>query len=425
MPPGNADSGFRLGPFFESAKADDGASMVAVRPFYSREVSGTNSPLFRSETDILWPLAISSERDDRSYWRALLFYGTSAPDASDEDVINKTNTSGHNRFRLFPIFFSGTDAEGEDYMALFPFGGTIHNFMLFSEVRFVMFPVYAEGRTGKTDFKTVMWPFYLERHGENIDQLRLWPFYGESENRGRYVTKKNKFVLWPIWSDYEVTGDSVNGSGFLLFPLYGHTKFERKHRGTEESWTVLPPFFQYGYGDDGYRKIFAPWPFIRIFDRDDHSERHLWPLYGNIEKGDLKKDYFLWPFISRKVTTAKPVEYRSYHAPMPFYFRRVTEVTTTNELLKAKFDSSYTRLWPLFSHRTNAASGMTVRFPELSLWSNSEQIERNWAPLWSLYLYRKRPSGAYVNDILWGFLSWGRNDEGDRTFSFLWIPFMR
>lgn len=423
MPPGGATSGFRLGPFFESARDDAGNSMVAVRPFFSREASSlTNGVERRSENDILWPLGITSARDDHYYWRALFFFGTGVED-------DPTSPEDPYRFRLYPFIFTGRSQDGGEYGAFFPFGGRIRDLIVLGDVKFFLFPIYASGRVQGAEMTTFLWPFYLTRHGKNVDQFRLWPFYGESERRGLRSTRRGRFIAWPFWSETESFGQ-VSGSGFILFPIFGHAKYERERRGTEESWTVLPPLFTYGRGDDGYRRLHAPWPFIRFVDADRVHERHYWPFYGSTlrtfdaargkREASFKNDYWLWPLFRRKQGVVDGITNSTVHAPVPFYFHR--ETSSTNTLHSTR--KSYTRVWPLFSHR-NGPQGTQVRFPELSLWSGSEQIERNWAPLWSLYTYREKPSGAYCNDLLWGFLSWGRNDSGGRIFSFLWIPFLR
>ena len=502
MPPGAATSGLRLGPFFETARDDSGSRLIAVRPFFSREtviesripnpvgeirnpapesrtmpeaassddltIRRSDDPtILRSETDLLWPLGIRSQRDDHYYWRALLFYGTGTLD-------DPTSPNDPWRFRLFPFIYAGRTQEGEDYAAVFPLGGTIRDFLVFHETSFVLFPIYAEGRspTG-VEMRTVLWPFYLTRHGERIDQFRLWPFYGTAERRNLHATGRSRFVLWPIWSDTASTGE-IEGSGFVLFPIFGHSRFDREKRGVEESWSVIPPLFLYARGDDGYRKLLAPWPFIRILDNDGIRERHIWPLWGRTErwpvasgvlhpdvpggaaqisaKGrstrDLSRSYILWPFFSRTETERAGVHRSVLHAPLPFFFRREEtripnpdgEPRTPNPESRTGLDdptirrsddptSSFTRLWPLFSWRRttvpphHSAGAVFLRVPELSLWSKSEQVERNWAPLWSLYTYRKKPSGAYCNDLLWGLLSWGRNDDGGPIFSLLWINF--
>lgn len=454
MPPGAASGGRRFGPLFETAWTEDGGSMLAVRPFYSREETAPADDDARLENDILWPLGVTSRRGTHSYWRAALFYGTSVDGdpSSPEDPW---------RFRLFPLVFAGRTQDGEGYGAVFPLGGTIREFLFLHDFSFILFPIYGEGKgggDGGVETRTVLWPFYLTRHGERIDQFRLWPFYGESERRGLHSTRRNRFVAWPFWSDSSSSGE-IEGSGFVLFPIFGHSQYMRERRGLEESWSVVPPFFQYGRGDDGYRKVFAPWPFVRLLDNDGVRERHVWPLWGKTERfakpvGDadgaqlaawLGREYLLWPFCSWTETHSRGGGERVVHLPMPFYFHRETysladaaervppgeaQADADGEAQsdaagRARRISSYTRLWPLFSHRAAAGGDARVRVPELSLWSKSEQVERNWAPLWSLYTYRRKSTGAYCNDILWGLVSWGRNDSGGAIFSLLWIPFAK
>ncbi len=421
MPPGAATDGFRLGPFFETANDGAGGSMLAVRPFYSSETLSTNAIAVRRERDFLWPLGIRSQRDDHYYWRALLLYGTGTEDDPDspEDPW---------RFRLFPLIFSGRTQDGEDYSAFFPFYGTLKNFLFLNDFHFFLFPIYGRGDSYGVKMTTYLWPFYLERHGERLDQFRLWPFYGRSERRGLHITRENRFVAWPFWSETSLHG-AVSGDGFILFPIFGHSHYEREKRGDEETWQLLPPFFLYGRGDDGYRKVNAPWPFIRILDMDDHHERHLWPIYGYSKRRNSSREYFLWPLIRR--TEAVADGYRSYdlHLPVPFFYRRERELAFSPAPGEdeSRHRTTYTRLWPFFSRRDGSGDGKdtVVRVPELTLWSGSSQIERNWAPLWSLYVFRRRVDGAYCNDLLWGALSWGRNASGGRILSLLWIPLAR
>ena len=311
MPPGAAVQGRRLGPLFESARGAEGERLLALRPFYSLETAGgaATTDDARREDDILWPLGIRSERGDHHNWRALLFYGTGVDD-------DPSSPNDPWRFRLFPFIFAGRTQEGEDYGAFFPFYGHVRDFLVFHDTSFVLFPIYAEGRSPNgTRMRSVLWPFYLTRHGERIDQFRLWPFYGTSERRSRHLTRRNRFVLWPFWNDTSSDGE-IEGGGFVLFPIYGHSRYDRRRRGAEESWSVIPPLFQYARGDDGYRKLFAPWPFVRQLDADGIRERHIWPLWGkstrpglsassgDAPKTELSREYLLWPFFSRTDTAS-------------------------------------------------------------------------------------------------------------------------
>ena len=409
MPHPQATTARRIGPIAEWQETSSGASLFALRPIYSHEETGDGDGDFRSVTDILWPIGTVSRRNDRHYWRFLLFYGTGGAKSRLEDGEDPY------RFRLFPIFFSGRSIDNEPYTAVFPIAGTIRNFLVFDRVSFFLFPLYADGETAGVEMRTVLWPFYLERHGENLDQLRLWPIYGDRTWRGRRQTDFSRFVLWPFWTETHTEGDLVNGGGFVLFPIYGHQRYERKKRGEEETWMVVPPFFAYGRGDDGYRKLYAPWPFIRQLDHDDVRERHWWPIYGSETNNHTRREYAIWPLFQHTIVEDDYARRSFVHAPIPFYFHYDIARVATNVPPR-----TYSRVWPLFSHRENEL-GTTTRVPELSLWSQSQPIERNWAPLWTLFSHRTRPDGAYCTDILWGLFSWGRNAESKRFFRLLWF----
>lgn len=409
MPHPRATDAWRVGPVVERQRVGDEAGLLALRPIYSHETVSDKLGDFRSVTDVLWPLGTVSRRDERYYWRFLLFYGTGGAKSRKEDAEDAW------RFRLFPFIFAGRTIDDEPYAALFPIGGTIRHFLVFDRISFALFPLCAWGETNDTKMRTVLWPLYLERHGPHIDQTSIWPLYGERTRRGARQTDESRFILWPFWSERSTKGDNVNGGGFILFPIFGHSRYERAHRGTEESWSVVPPLFTYGRGDDGYRRLNAPWPFIRQLDIDDVRERHVWPIYGCATNKVSRDEYALWPLFRRTETRAGLGRSTYIHAPIPFYFHREFVPATTNAAPR-----SYTRVWPLYSHR-ETPSGTQTRIPELSLWSMSEPIERNWAPLWSLYSHRERADGAYCTDILWGLLSWGRNASERRFVRVLWL----
>ena len=409
MPHPRAAEAWRIGPIVERQAIDAETKLFALRPIYSHEQTASELGEFRSVTDVLWPLGTVSRRDDRYYWRFLLFYGMGG---------GKSRVEGGDdawRFRLFPLVFSGRTIDGDSYAALFPIGGTIRNFLVFDRVSFFLFPLYADGETAGTEMRTILWPFYLERHGPRIDQTRVWPFWGERERRGLRQTDRASFTLWPFWTETSTRGEHVNGSSFMLFPIYGHSRHERARKGVEETWHVVPPLFSYGRGDDGFRRLNAPWPFIRQLDHDLVHERHVWPICGVTTNDHLRDEYAAWPFF-RRTSTTDGLSRRSYlHAPLPFYFHSEVAPISTNVA-----PQSYTRIWPLYSHR-EGPSGTRTRIPELTLWSMSEPIERNWAPLWTLYSHRTRPDGAYCTDLLWGLFSWGRNAESRRFVRLFWL----
>lgn len=380
--------------------------MLAIRPFYSRERSVDKR---RGVVDLLWPLGTFSQRGERSNWRLLLAFGTGNESELDNEAY---------RFRLFPIYFEGRTRAGDEYRALFPVYGEIRDFLGFGDTKFCLFPIYGSAVKGQTETRTLLWPFYLTRHGPKIEQLRLWPFYGRRVTSGAMAHSRT-FVLWPIWHRLSYDNDSIQGSATLLWPLYGRSHFERAHRGTERGWSLLPPLIGLTRGDDGYRSLRAPWPFIRQLDSDKRRERHWWPLYGTKQSEISRSWYAAWPFVGG-MTVSNKISISKQFRVTPFYLQEQRTFTAAAGTAEPPVVEQYRRLWPLFSWQRTKA-GSRLRVPELSLFHHSEPIERNWAPLWSLFVKRDRSDGAYVTDILWGLAAWGRDAEARRFTQVLWV----
>ena len=182
---------------------------------------------------------------------------------------------------------------------------------------------------------------------------------------------------------------------------------------------VLPPFFSFVHGEDGYRSLRAPWPFIRQLDDGDKHQRHWWPFYGVSLDERRREWYTLWPIVSG--STAEQSDHRIHQFQVaPFYFQETRERIDAAQLGPPAVTARYRRLWPLFSWQ-RSERGSRLRVPELSLFRMSEPIERNWAPLWSLFVRQKRADGARLTDFLWGLASWGQDDEARHFLQVLWV----
>jgi hypothetical protein len=400
LPPGDAVAAWRVGPLLEEARTAEGDRLFAARPLFSSERAAGTPP--RGVTDILWPVGTVQQGGDRLRWRFFPFYGM-----TDED-----DPEGAYRFRLFPLYFEGRTREGEDYRALFPLGGSIHDLPLLDNFRFVLFPLYGESEIAGTRMRTVLWPFHLTRHGDNIDQLRLFPFWGEKHVTGPRATT-SRFILWPFWSEVRFEGERLQGDSFILFPLYGRTRLDR-----EQGWMVLPPLFSRTTGTNGLRKLNAPWPFVRLLDDGARRQRHCWPLHGTETAPGRASWYALWPIVRSSRDERRDLTVERFHV-VPFYFQenRLAAPAATNEAPRRV--AAFRRFWPLFSWQRNE-EGSRFRTLELNPFRGSVAVERNWAPLWSLFTRRARADGSRASDLLWGLAAWGRDAEQRPFLQLLW-----
>lgn len=360
-----------VGPFFEMAQSPQGWRLVAARPFYS-EVERPESQ--QERRDYLWPLGSWGKTGPEEVSRYLIFFsfkhGEEKPDR-------------RYRFWLLPFYFQGRGASGETYRAVFPFGGTIRDFIGRDEISFVLFPIHSTSKLNTLETSNWLWPLISKTTGEKVERQRVFPFYGISTREGQY---KKRFVMWPIWNDVEYFYPGSSGKGFVLFPIAGHMKLE-----DQESWWALPPFFRYKTGDRG-TYLLAPWPFIQR-ETGETEKLYIWPLWGHRESHGKESTFYLWPIIwNQTATRGREGEHR--FMVVPFYYQLTRGVTNEPPHQRE------VKFWPLFSYRR---VGEDSKFHTLELWplGDSGAVERNWAPFWTIYS-SARHEDSVDRELLWG-----------------------
>lgn len=372
-----AGAGFDWDPIYEKEVGTNDMSFLAVRPFYSNIQDPATE---RWRKDYLWPLYTQKGFKEEQYSR-FLFFGYSQ-DFSEED--------DRHRNWVIPFYFQGVDANGSGYFAIFPFGGTIHEFLGRDKIMFVLFPIYGKSSVNDVHTTSVLWPIYSRSKGEKVDRFRIWPAYGRTDLYGEY---RKKFILWPIYTSVKYTNGRNPGGGFMLVPLYGQVKTENA-----DTYWLIPPFFRYMNSEEQWI-VHAPWPFIQMAD-GEMRKRIVWPLYGKKSLGTQTKQYFLWPILwNNKTKYARHDQHRRYILP---FFAYQSDVVTkeTKQYEVGEASSRYWKIWPLMSwERTHG----NTRFRTLELWPlrNTLGVERNWTPWWTLYR-RVNTDGEVGHHLLWG-----------------------
>ncbi|HMP75892.1 MAG TPA: hypothetical protein PKE12_06320 [Kiritimatiellia bacterium] len=360
-----------VGPFFEMAQSTQGWRLVAVRPFYSQVEDPENG---NARKDYLWPAGSWRKIGNEEQSRYAIFFsfkhGQEKPDR-------------RYRFWLLPFYFQGRDAEGDTYRAIFPFGGTIREFLGRDEISFVLFPLRSTSKLNDLETSNWLWPFISSTTGDGVERHRVFPFYGRSIREGAY---DKRFVLWPIWNDVRYDYEGSKGSGFILFPVFGHMELEN-----QETWWVLPPFFRHTRGEQGSR-TFAPWPFIQR-ETGPVEKLYVWPLWGHKKVGNHERTFYLWPLIWDE-STVRGAEKQERFMIIPFYLHSTLGVPDQPPRARSL------KVWPLFSYKR---VGDESRFRTLELWPLADHgaVERNWAPLWTIYS-SERKDDARDRELLWG-----------------------
>lgn len=120
---------------------------------------------------------------------------------------------------------------------------------------------------------------------------------------------------------------------------------------------------------------------------------------------------------------------------LPFVQRQVRKKLQQGDEAE-RVVSEDVKIWPLASYRRRGERSL-LRAPDLWPVMNINQVERNYAPLWTLYS-RERVGDAVETELLWGLyrqrktereksgsifplVSWrrSRENEGDRKWSLL------
>lgn len=384
------DGGTRrgLGPVFERSERGSTNCLLAVRPFF---VSESDTSCGRESLDVLWPVGHFRWWNNETDWRFLTAVYHD-PDAADP--------ASAYRFWLLPLLALGRARDGEDYGALFPLGGRIDNWFGRDRVEFVLFPLYWHSELNDLRTDHYLWPLISRTTGHEIYRFRVLPFYARSEIMG---VEEHRTILWPFWSTarYDRPGQpGARGSGFMLFPLYGHSKTE-----SSETWMFLPPFFRHSTGKAGTENIYL-WPFIQTQTSKEQDKFYVWPLYGRRTTEQENRRFWLWPLIWNRTDFQKDRSVNRVRV-FPVYDAESTRLKAGDEPVVDR----YVCVWPLASYERKQGDYKRFRVPDLWPFRDSGPIERNLTPWWTLYKYERTPLGR-ENDILWGLVHWGSNTNG-------------
>ena len=377
-----------LGPLFTYLTTTDGSILIALRPFWSYFNHPRNQ---RSGVDLLWPLAALRLTDNylRSYALILIY--------NNSDVHNSNSSK---RFYILPFYLAGKDSHGIPYLALFPFVGSIRDFIGFDKLSFFLFPLYLSTHKNGVTGRHFLFPIFstVDDTNKEIRKRRIFPLWGYSRKEKKFM---QYFILWPFIHYRYSLHPTINGNSFFLFPFYGIQRYYNK--GKNQSFrqdTILWPFFTYARTEVGYQ-LKAPWPFV-VRSRNFHGPKsrrfYLWPLFGHTERSNETSSFYLWPFIHHYHGHQGTLSTKRYYL-FPLYW------SIEKHDSKALKDV-YRHLWPLGSYHKNVdREEQQLRI--LDLWPQRKNvvIERNWAPLWTLYSYQSKEE-HHQHNALWGLFQY-------------------
>lgn len=408
-----------LGPFYSdfNLTLGPGERTEAAGPFLSLERSDTSStwalsPLLSnrrdpatdfSEFDFLYPL-LTYDRFGLDY-RVQFFQIFSVAGGPSMNFTNK------HRVTIFPFYFQQRSPDpSQNYTALVPFYGHLKNRLFRDEVYFVMLPLYLETRKKDVVTYNYLVPFFDARRGKGLTGWQFWPLVGREHKDITTSTNQygeietdpghdNLFVLWPFYFKNDLGIGSTNlQTQRLLLPFYSIQRSPLRDSSTY--------FWPLGYThsvdrEQHYEEWAMPWPFIDFARGEGKTLNRVWPLFSHGKTPTIESDFYLWPLYKWMRTHADPLD-RCRTRIMFFLYSDLVETNTETGTSLHRTD-----LWPFFTARRDPNGNERLQL--LSIFEpvlpGSTAIERNYSPLWSIWVSEKnRQTGASSESFLWNLL---------------------
>jgi hypothetical protein len=392
------DSGQRteaVGPLFYDQQKDSEKTW-ALPPFFSHD---TDPSVESCEEDFLYPLLTYESYGQEFRWQfceLLSFAGGQTPQDSRQK-----------RFTIYPLYFQQrSPVPDENYTALVPIYGHLQHRLFRDKIFFVMFPIYSE--TQKKDVVTdnYLYPFFHVRHGDGLHGWQFWPLVG---NEHKDVTTQTNgfgdtnivgghddfFALWPIYF-HDNTGIGTDDPERFraVIPLYDYSRSPKR-----DSTTVLWPFFS--WIDDREKKYHewqGPWPFVIFTRGEGKTTDRVWPIFSQSHSDILESDSYLWPVYTFRRTHSDPLDLRRTRV-LFFLYENMVEKNTATGVEKRRVDA-----WPFFTYHRDFNGNNRLQILALvePAVPNNRGVERNWSPLWSLWVSENNPkTGASSQSFLW------------------------
>lgn len=365
-----------MGPLFKRENSGD-VTRTALRPLFFNQ-----SDKESDDSDILYPLASTSSGGGDSSTQVMKVY---------QKHVSRAGTAEEERnSMLFPFYISGKSEKYGPYSSFFPIHGDIYQRFWRDEYHYTLFPIYSRTVRNGTTSTNWLYPFFNTVSGENESGFQFWPLYGQSAKQGVY---SKRFTLWPFYIRESLALNSDNPTENLsMIPFYASST------SPQRSSTHMPwPFcgvVRDGQGQVVERDIF--WPFWVTARGKDFSVERFVPFYAQSRIKDSTSNWIMWP-IYRHETIDSAGFRQDKTSLLYFLFSRSDE--SWPETGKDRARSAF---WPLYAWKRDEAGMRSLTMPALAeavIWNDG--LERNWAPLWRLFIAQWDDKGNNAVSLLW------------------------
>jgi len=236
------------------------------------------------------------------------------------------------------------------------------------------------------------WQFWPLAGYEHKDVTTQTNGFGDRATVGGY----NKFfALWPIYWNYtEGVGTDDPSRFWGVLPLYLQTRSPKR-----DVTDVLWPFFSW-IDERGkkYREWQGPWPFVIFTRGEGKTTSRVWPLFSQSHNVTMESDSYLWPVYQFKRTHSDPLDLQRTRILFYVFENTVQKNTATGQEMR-RVDAL-----PFFTYRRDyhGNNRLQILAPVEPAVPNNRGIERNWSPLWSIWIAENNlQTGASSQSLFW------------------------
>ena len=216
--------------------------------------------------------------------------------------------------------------------------------------------------------------------------------FGDLETVGGH---KKFFVLWPFYFNVtEGIGTENPAKSWGVLPLYVQTRSPAR-----DATSVIWPFFSWiDERAKKYHEWQGPWPFVIFARGAGKTTSRVWPLFSQSHNATMQSDAYLWPVYQFKRTHSDPLDLQRTRILIYLYEDTVEKNTATGA------DKRRVDAWPFFTYHRDYTGNhrLQILAPLEPVLPNNRGVERNWSPLWSIWISENNPrSGARNQSLFW------------------------
>jgi hypothetical protein len=310
-------------------------------------------------------------------------------------------------FTLFPIYFQRRSEDTNlNYTAVLPFYGHLQNRLFHDDIRFVMFPLYAETRKKDMVTDNYLYPFFHVRSGGGVTGWQFWPVVGverktpapvtntvgEVETNGGY---HRLFAVWPFFMKVRSGEGTTNQENRLVvMPFYSRLRSPLRDENCY-GW----PIGYWRTEDRGkkFRERDFFWPFFE-FSRGDRTVTRVFPFYSRATGNGIENDFYLWPLYKFQRMESPAMERERTRIAF-FLYSDIREQNRESGEKRHRVD-----FWPFYTYGRDMNG--KERFQTMALlepfFVSNRSIERDYSQLWSFWRSDKDgKTGAASQSLLW------------------------